>query len=163
MAGTKVGDRVEIVELGCGESNNRLMGMGLMPGTVLEVISRTPSGSVIVTQGEHRLGLGADMAHLVQVIAERSEHSTGKNVDISNVVPLRDAVIGSTLRVIGYRPIASAYKGKLLAMGLTPGTEFVVNRHAPLGDPIEIEVRGFRLSLRKGEADALIAEAARGG
>jgi ferrous iron transport protein A len=43
-------------------------------------------------------------------------------------------------------------------MGLTPGTEFVLKRHAPLGDPTEIEVRGFRLSLRKAEADALIVK-----
>jgi ferrous iron transport protein A len=51
--------------------------------------------------------------------------------------------------------VGRGYKRKLLAMGLTPGTEIVVTRHAPLGDPTEIEVRGFRLSLRKGEADAL--------
>jgi ferrous iron transport protein A len=43
-------------------------------------------------------------------------------------------------------------------MGLTPGIEFKVIRHAPLGDPVEIEVRGFKLSLRKQEADALIVE-----
>jgi ferrous iron transport protein A len=40
-------------------------------------------------------------------------------------------------------------------MGLTPGTHFTVTRQAPLGDPVEIEVRGFKLSLRKGEAAAL--------
>jgi ferrous iron transport protein A len=52
--------------------------------------------------------------------------------------------------------MARDYKRKLLAMGLTPGTELRVTRHAPLGDPTEIEVRNFRLSLRKHEADALI-------
>jgi ferrous iron transport protein A len=41
-------------------------------------------------------------------------------------------------------------------MGLTKGTEFTVLRIAPLGDPVEIEIRGFRLSLRKNEADALL-------
>ncbi|URD53328.1 ferrous iron transport protein A [Chroococcidiopsis sp. CCNUC1] len=73
---------------------------------------------------------------------------------------LRDAIVGSTLQVVGYEPAARAYKRKLLAMGLTPGTEFVVTRHAPLGDPTEIEVRGFHLSLRKDEADALRVEIA---
>ena len=43
-------------------------------------------------------------------------------------------------------------------MGLTPGTEFTVIRVAPLGDPVEIQVRGFHLSLRKQEADTLIIE-----
>jgi ferrous iron transport protein A len=41
---------------------------------------------------------------------------------------------------------------RLLEMGLTPGVEFRLLGFAPLGDPIEIEVRGYRLSLRKSEA-----------
>lgn len=77
---------------------------------------------------------------------------------ISAAVTLRNAAIGSTLRVVGYSPTARAYKRKLLAMGLTPGTEFIVTRHAPLGDPTQVEVRGFNLSLRKDEADALQVE-----
>lgn len=52
-------------------------------------------------------------------------------------------------------PGAGDYKRKLLGMGLTPGTILRVKRHAPLGDPTEIEVRGFALSLRKGEAAVL--------
>ena len=71
-------------------------------------------------------------------------------------IKLQSAVIGSTLKVVGYEPTARDYKRKLLSMGLTPGTELIVKRHAPLGDPTEIEVRVFHLSLRKGEADALI-------
>ena len=43
-------------------------------------------------------------------------------------------------------------------MGLTPGTEFTVERLAPLGDPIEIRVRGYAMSLRKAEADMLEVE-----
>lgn len=71
---------------------------------------------------------------------------------------LRDLAVGCTGRVIGYETTARSYKGKLLAMGLTPGTEFTVTRHAPLGDPVEIKVRDFKLSLRKVEADALVVE-----
>lgn len=41
---------------------------------------------------------------------------------------------------------------RLLEMGLTPGVEFVIIGTAPLGDPLEIEIRGYRLSLRKSEA-----------
>lgn len=41
---------------------------------------------------------------------------------------------------------------RLLEMGLTPGVEFCLLGVAPLGDPIEIEIRGYRLSLRKSEA-----------
>ena len=51
-----------------------------------------------------------------------------------------------------------AYRAKLLAMGLLPGTPFTVVRKAPLGDPIEINCRGFCLSLRKYEAALLQIE-----
>ena len=43
-------------------------------------------------------------------------------------------------------------------MGLTKATQFTIVRRAPLGDPIEIRVRGFSLSLRKAEADALLVQ-----
>lgn len=163
----QVGDRVQIVSLNCGEANQRFMGMGLMPGVVLEVISCTSTGSVIVALQDQRLGLGVEMAQRIQVIdiepplGERSNHTSNRTTTMqttsdSAIVKLRDAVIGATLRVIGYEPTARDYKRKLLAMGLTPGTELTVKRHAPLGDPTEITVRGFQLSLRKVEADALI-------
>ncbi len=71
---------------------------------------------------------------------------------------LSDMAVGDTGRVIGYGPGAKPYREKLLSMGLTPGTEFTLTRLAPLGDPVEITVRGFALSLRKREADALQVE-----
>ena len=184
LASAKRGDRLRIVSLNCGESNNRLMGMGLMPDVLIEVMSCTGTGSVIVALQDQRLGLGAEMAQRIQVIDAAQPHTarmipmqttsdhtsdtntgtntdtnTGTNTDTNtgtNTVKLRDVAIGSVLRVIGYEPTARDYKRKLLAMGLTPGTELRVTRHAPLGDPTEIEVRDFHLSLRKDEADALI-------
>lgn len=60
--------------------------------------------------------------------------------------------IGEKGKVVGLSKVNRVYRQKLLAMGLTPGTHFVVNRIAPLGDPIELMVRGYGLSLRKGEA-----------
>jgi len=46
-----------------------------------------------------------------------------------------------------------ADKGRLLEMGLLPGTRVEVVRYAPLGDPIEIKIRGYNLSLRKHDAE----------
>ena len=71
---------------------------------------------------------------------------------------LREMPIGAKGKVVGFEKGQRAYRQKLLAMGLTPGSEFQVTRHAPLGDPVEINVRGFALSLRKAEAEALIVE-----
>lgn len=65
---------------------------------------------------------------------------------------------GDSGRIIGFDRAGGAYRKKLLAMGLTPGTEFSITRFAPLGDPIEIKIRGFSLSLRKNEAAVLLIE-----
>ena len=70
----------------------------------------------------------------------------------------KDMKVGESARVSGYEVAGSAYRRKLLSMGLTPGTELRVTRVAPMGDPVEIAVRGFAMSLRKAEADALTLE-----
>jgi ferrous iron transport protein A len=63
---------------------------------------------------------------------------------------------GDRATIIGYQGLPDSYRKKLMNMGLTPGTQFQVKRSAPLGDPIEISVRGFSLSLRKQEANGLL-------
>ena len=68
---------------------------------------------------------------------------------------LKDMKVGETGKVSGFVKGTNAYRDKLLAMGLTRGTVFTVTRIAPLGDPVEINVRGFALSLRKNEASAV--------
>ena len=50
--------------------------------------------------------------------------------------------------------------GRILEMGLIPGTRVEVVRVAPLGDPLDVRVRGFHLSLRRAEADHVIVETA---
>ncbi len=67
---------------------------------------------------------------------------------------LKDLAVGDRAVVAGFVNGARAYRQKLQSMGLIPGAELNVIRVAPLGDPVEIELKGFALSLRKGEADA---------
>jgi ferrous iron transport protein A len=59
---------------------------------------------------------------------------------------------GDRGRILGFGPGNKGFRKKLLALGLTAGTELQVVRVAPLGDPVEIRVRGFSLSLRREEA-----------
>lgn len=47
---------------------------------------------------------------------------------------------------------------RIMDMGLVPGAELVMERYAPLGDPVEVKNQGFHLSLRKEEADTIILE-----
>ena len=49
-------------------------------------------------------------------------------------------------------------KRRLFDMGLTPGAEVVLRKVAPLGDPVEVTLRGYELSLRKAEAHAVLTE-----
>ncbi len=71
---------------------------------------------------------------------------------------LADLAVGMRGRVTGFGKNSHAYRKKILAMGLVKGTEFTVNRVAPMGDPIEIGIRGYKLSVRKDEAAALLVE-----
>jgi ferrous iron transport protein A len=74
------------------------------------------------------------------------------------MIDWNDLTVGDKARIIGYTEETSVYRKKMLSMGLLPGTEFVLKRIAPLGDPIEIEIRGFALILRKKEAGILKLE-----
>lgn len=69
---------------------------------------------------------------------------------------LKELSAGAAGIVEGFAKADPAYRDRLLSMGLTKGTSFEVVRVAPLGDPVEIRVRGFNLSLRKDEADAIL-------
>ncbi len=68
---------------------------------------------------------------------------------------LRDVPVGeccSVLKLTG----EGAIKRRIMDMGITKGTEVCVHKIAPLGDPIEVTVRGFELSLRKDEAENVL-------
>ena len=70
-------------------------------------------------------------------------------------IVLGEMRVGEAGRIIGVDGGERVYRQRLVSMGLIPGTEFVVSRIAPVGDPVEITVRGFSLSLRKQEARIL--------
>lgn len=71
---------------------------------------------------------------------------------------LSDMRVGDKGRILKVNSGEKVYRQRLMAMGLLPGTELIVSRIAPLGDPIEILVRGFALCLRKNEATILQIE-----
>jgi ferrous iron transport protein A len=73
-------------------------------------------------------------------------------------ITLKEMSPGDRGRVQGFEAGGRAYRRKLLSMGLTPGAELQVVRVAPMGDPVEVRVRGTSLTLRKDEAAALQME-----
>ena len=70
---------------------------------------------------------------------------------------LRDAKIGQTVKVkkLGGE---GAVKRRIMDMGITKGVEVYVRKVAPLGDPVEVTVRGYELSLRKADAEMIEVE-----
>ncbi len=68
---------------------------------------------------------------------------------LSNLTP------GMKARITGYEQGNRAYRAKLLALGLTRGTTIHLVNQAPLGDPVQLELRGFNVSLRKAEASVV--------
>ena len=70
---------------------------------------------------------------------------------------LKDVKVGSTVRVVklnGEGPV----KRRIMDMGITKGVDVFVRKVAPLGDPVEVTVRGYELSLRKADAEMILVE-----
>lgn len=70
---------------------------------------------------------------------------------------LRQAKIGDTVKVVKLHG-EGAVKRRIMDMGITKGVEVYVRKVAPLGDPIEVTVRGYELSLRRADADMIEVE-----
>ena len=70
---------------------------------------------------------------------------------------LKQVKIGSTVRVVKLHG-EGAVKRRIMDMGITKGTEIFVRKVAPLGDPIEVTVRGYELSLRKAHPEMIEVE-----
>ena len=70
---------------------------------------------------------------------------------------LREAKIGQTVKVVKLHG-EGAVKRRIIDMGITRGVEIYVRKVAPLGDPVEVTVRGYELSLRKADAEMIEVE-----
>lgn len=70
---------------------------------------------------------------------------------------LRQASIGETVKVVKLHG-EGAVKRRIMDMGITKGVEVHIRKVAPLGDPIEVTVRGYELSLRKADAEMIEVE-----
>lgn len=74
------------------------------------------------------------------------------------LLTLNEVPIGRTVRMVAFHRDAQAFRHKLLAMGLTPGVCLTVLRVAPLGDPVQVRLRGCLVSFRKKECQHIEVE-----
>lgn len=75
-----------------------------------------------------------------------------KKIAVDDILPLGKTDIGAVGTIVKVNG-EGRLRRRLFDMGLTPGAEVFVRKRAPLGDPIEITLRGYELTLRKSEAD----------
>ena len=73
---------------------------------------------------------------------------------MSNMKTLKQAKVGDTVTIVKLHG-EGAVKRRIMDMGITKGTEVHIRKVAPLGDPIEVTVRGYELSIRKADAEMI--------
>ena len=84
----------------------------------------------------------------------RSGYCGRKEIKMRN---LKDAKVGETVKVVKLHG-DGAVRRRMMDMGLTKGTEVYLRKIAPLGDPIEVTLRGYELSIRKADAEMVEIE-----
>ena len=82
------------------------------------------------------------------------------NENIPNRIPLSALATGRTATVVAVAG-SGALRRRLLEMGLTPGAAVMLRKRAPLGDPLELSLRGYELSLRTADAQYIEVEVGR--
>ena len=70
---------------------------------------------------------------------------------------LKDAAVGATVKVAKING-EGAIKRRIMDMGITKGAELYIRKVAPLGDPVEVTVRGYELTIRKDDAEIIVIE-----
>ncbi len=128
----------------------------------IEFIDVCPRGGTKWIRGfQHYCEEGQNYRHCERCVSlcledvrQRAQHTEGEpamSVSLAELTPRRKA------RVLKLRGLGAAKK-RIVEMGVTPGTVVEVERVAPLGDPIEIKVKGYHLSLRREEAEGIEVE-----
>ena len=132
--------------------------LGFVVGGTVTVISET-NGNLIVNVKDSRVAIGKEMANKIMVQCKSGWREYNMK-EGEKEMTLKDVACGQTVKVTkltGEGPV----KRRIMDMGITKGVEIYVRKVAPLGDPIEVTVRGYELSIRK--ADAQMIEVAQGG
>jgi DtxR family Mn-dependent transcriptional regulator len=166
------GQRGHVVRCDVSEAAQTFLDeQGVRPGASVTVMA-TAEDSLLVQVGEAHISLAWAMAEAIQMEPgeEKDEvtplESTTKKENLEmepkteatvTQIPLHELGVGQrgvVVRVGGKGPA----RRRMMDMGLVPGTEVKVVRVAPLGDPVEFEVKGYSLSLRKSEARDITVE-----
>ena len=124
-----------------------LSNLGLAAGETIEVVTKTKNSAIIIVKGSR---LAFDASILDKIDLAPAEEDQEK-------IPLSELPVGRSAIVTDIFS-ANETKRRLMDMGITKGVDIYVRKVAPLGDPIEVTVRGYELSLRKADAEMIEEE-----
>jgi Fur family ferric uptake transcriptional regulator len=147
------GEHVRIVEVRGGKGmERRLTSMGLNRDAEVEVIKSNGPGPLIVASRETRLALGHGMAKKILVATtDTLEPGEGRR-GTRRLNELQTGERAIIERVQG----RGRFRHRLMEMGFVPGAEILVQKYAPLKDPIEYVLKGYHVSLRHEEAEKVL-------
>ena len=144
-----IGETGKIKRIGGNEETRRFLNnLGFVVGTEVSVVSAI-GGNVIVNIKDSRVAINEDMAKRWREVSWCRKGGS--------VVKLNEVEVGSTVTVKKIEG-DGAYKRRIMDMGITKGVELYIRKVAPLGDPVEITVRGYELSVRKNDAQCVEVE-----
>jgi len=141
-------------------------GVNFRKGKQLRVLGKT-SNQMIILSGVESIHISREIAEKIAVAESKTNTFNNSKDTASKERPMQEKIIETkTLRdlKIGQTGVVVRVKGKgsikqrMMDMGLVSGSEVRVIRVAPLGDPIEISLKGYNLSLRKSEAQDIMVE-----
>ena len=151
-------DAVNIIRRvgGSPEVKKHLENLGFVVGGNVQVISRL-GGNVIVNVKESRIAISEEMARKIMIGPFLITSYVFKQLGGNRMKTLREVPIGSTVKVVKIHG-EGAVRRRIMDMGLTKGVDVTVRKVAPLGDPIQLNVRGYELSIRKADAEMVEVE-----
>ena len=121
-----------------------LSNLGLAAGETIEVVTKTKNSAIIIVKGSR---LSFDASILDKIDLAPAEEDKEK-------IPLSELPVGRSAIVTDIFS-ANETKRRLMDMGITKRTRVLLRKVAPLGDPLEISLRGYELTLRKSEAQMI--------
>ena len=124
-----------------------LSNLGLAAGETIEVVTKTKNSAIIIVKGS-RLAFDASILDKIELAPAEEDQEK---------IPLSELPVGRSAIVTDIFS-ANETKRRLMDMGITKGIEIYVRKVAPLGDPVEINIRGYELTLRKFDAEMVIVE-----
>ena len=121
-----------------------LSNLGLAAGETIEVVTKTKNSAIIIVKGSR---LAFDASILDKIDLAPAEENQEK-------IPISELPVGGSAIVTDIFS-ANETKRRLMDMGITKRTRVLLRKVAPLGDPLEISLRGYELTLRKSEAQMI--------